>query len=87
MVLDEADQMLKQGFKKPVLTWRSLLSCTKIKLATLDFSLIAFASRVLEVVNRVTPDPPQGHAAVVAHRNSQSVPGLVFIRFPMVLGL
>ena len=30
-----------------------------------ELSLIAFASRVLQVVKRVTSDPPHGHAAAV----------------------
>ena len=31
-------------------------------------SLIAFASKVLQVVKRVTPDPPQGHTAAVSKK-------------------
>ena len=42
-----------------------------ICIVLLCFSLIAFASRVLQVVKRVTPDPPQGHAAAVPHECRQ----------------
>ena len=51
------------------------------------FPLIAFASRVLQEVKRVTPDPPLGHAAVVRAWTARVFQGFFLLCFPIDFGM